>query len=267
MMFKGKFSISFTVLFILTIFSASTYADHAWGPYHWERSSNPIVLDLGDNVDSSWDGHLIDASEDWNVSTVIKNKIVEGSTSPRRCKTQNGNVQVCNMAYGYNGWLGVAGISITGDHITAGYVKLNDSYFNTATYDTPAWRQMVTCQEIGHTFGMGHQDENFNNGNLDTCMDYTSNPESNQHPNQHDYELLESIYSHLDADSGDGGDSGDTGCNPRSPKCNPAVVPAGWGRLVSKHGPQEVFELDLGNGNKIITHVTWTLEHADNHSH
>ena len=96
-------------------------------------------------------------------------------------------------------------------------------------------------------------------------MDYTSNPGDNQHPNQHDYDQLESIYAHLDvADSGDGGDSS---CNPRSPKCNPAAVPAGWGRLVSRHGPQEVFELDLGHGNKIITHVTWTMERADNHKH
>ena len=71
--------------------------------------------------------------------------------------------------------------------------------FNTPTYNTPAWRQMVTCQEIGHTFGLDHQDENFNNPNLGTCMDYTSNPSTNMHPNQHDYDQLVTIYSHLDS--------------------------------------------------------------------
>jgi hypothetical protein len=126
----------------------------------------------------------------------------------------------------------------------------------------------VACQEIGHTFGLGHQDENLDNTNLGSCMDYTSNPVSNEHPNQHDYDQLVRIYEHLDTvEDPPVDDGGSSGCNPRSPKCNPAAVPAGWGRLVSKHGPQEVFELDLGNGNKQITHVTWTLEHADNHSH
>lgn len=260
------YKIQISALFVLAIISTGIQAAHPWNTYHWERSSNPLQLDIGDNVTEIWDGHLLSTSTDWTVSTVIDTTVVAGSTSPRRCKAETGNVQVCNLTYGNNGWLGIAGISIKGGHITSGYVKLNDTYFNTTTYDTPEWRQMVTCQEIGHTFGLGHQDESFNNANLDTCMDYTSNPESNQHPNQHDYDQLESIYAHLDAVPVDDG-SGDTGCNPRSPKCNPAAVPTGWGRLVSEHGPQEVFELDLGNGNKMITHVTWTLEHADNHKH
>jgi hypothetical protein len=43
--------------------------------------------------------------------------------------------------------------------------------------------------------------------------------------------------------------------------------PAQWGRLVSEHGPQEVYELDFGGGRKVITFVTWTLERAQNHQH
>lgn len=265
-MFKKGFIFQSSVLLATAIFSTVASADHAWANYHWERSSNPIHLDIGDNLTEIWSGHLLSASTDWNVSTVLDTTVVAGSTSPRRCKAQTGNVQVCNLEYGVNGWLGIAGISISGDHITAGYVKLNDTYFNTANYDTTEWRQMVTCQEVGHTFGLAHQDEAFDNANLDTCMDYTRDPSTNQHPNQHDYDQLETIYSHLDAASSGGG-SVDTGCNPKSPKCNPVVVPTGWGRLISAHGPQEVFELDLGNGNKQITHVTWTIENADNHRH
>ena len=38
--------------------------------------------------------------------------------------------------------------------------KLNDAYFGSGSiYDTPIWRASVTCQEIGHTFGLDHQDE------------------------------------------------------------------------------------------------------------
>jgi hypothetical protein len=50
------------------------------------------------------------------------------------------------------------------------------------TDDSPEWRQMVNCQEIRHTFGLEHQDEDFYNANLNTCMDYTTDPRSNQHP-------------------------------------------------------------------------------------
>ena len=259
------------------LLSTASMADHAWANYHWERSSNPFNLNLGDNVNSTWDVHLGLASTDWNDSSILNTTVVPGSTSPRRCKAAAGNVEVCNLAYGNNGWLGIAGISVSGDHITSGYVKVNDTYFNNAPYSTLAWRQLVMCQEVGHVFGLGHQDENFNNGNLGTCMDYTNDPYSNQHPNSHDYEQLETIYTHLDSSSGGGGGDGG-GCNPRSPKCNPATAenilsniemngPAQWGRLVSGHGPQEVYELDFGGGRKVITFVTWTLERARNHKH
>ena len=61
-------------------------------------------------------------------------------------------------------------------HITQAITKLNDTYFNTAAYNTPAWRRLVTCQEIAHNFGLDHQDEAFDNPNLGLCMDYTSDP-------------------------------------------------------------------------------------------
>ncbi len=263
---------------VLAVMSVSAYADHSWSTYHWERESNPLLLDLGDNVSSTWDGHLNAASYDWNMSTVLSTTVVAGSTKPRQCRAQTGNVQVCNLRYGNNGWLGVAGISISGGHITAGYVKLNDTYFDTGSYNTPEWRQMVMCQEIGHTFGLGHQDEIFDNANLGTCMDYTNSPGSNKMPNRHDYDLLEDIYAHSDGGGGGGGGGGGN-CNPRSPKCNNGVSaadvlagiqsngPAHWGRLISAHGPTEVYEIDLGRGHKILTHVTWTLERANDHEH
>jgi hypothetical protein len=150
---------------------------------------------------------------------------VAGSVSPKTCKATAGRVEVCNSTYGNNGWLGIASISVTGGtHITQGTVKLNDTYFNTAQYNTPAWRNLVTCQEVGHTFGLDHQDENFNNANLGTCMDYTNDPSTNQHPNQHDYDELVTIYSHVDSTSTVG--SAPAGASVgNSPEC--------WGTLVS----------------------------------
>ncbi len=247
-------------------------AGHSWGNYHWERSSNPVSLGLGDNVDATWDGWLVEANADWNASSVLDLSIVSGKARGN-CGARNGRIEVCNDTYGNTGWLGVAQIWADGDHITRAVAKMNDTYHNSPPYNTDGWRDMVMCQEVGHVFGLGHQDENFNNGNLGTCMDYTSDPEgppSNRAPNAHDYEQLETLYGHLDTDGG-------KGCNPRSPKCNAATpappafndmeLPnvAQWGRLmaVSRDGGQAIFVQDFGQGRRVITHVTWTLEFAE----
>jgi hypothetical protein len=238
---------------------STVMANHSWGGYHWARTSNPFTLKLGDNVNSTWDPYLVQASSDWSKSTVLDTTIVAGGTNPRNCKATSGRVEVCNSTYGNNGWLGVASISITGGtHITKGSVKMNDTYFNTATYNTPAWRQMVVCQEVGHTFGLDHQDENFSNPNLGTCMDYTSDPSTNQHPNQHDYDELQTIYAHLDS-------STTIGMSASSSFYAVDIdhtAPRTWGRLVrqSNGGRTEVYELELGAGAKTVTFVVWALE-------
>lgn len=162
-----------------------------------------------------------------------------------------GKDRICNAAYGNNGWLGLAQVWAYSDgHIAQGIVKLNDTYFNTSTYNTPAWRNLVMCQEVGHTLGLGHTDENFFNVNDEgTCMDYTSAPAggvvngfdyglSNEHPNTHDYNmLLDAImYGHTDStntttSSIDGGGKG-----------RPLTVgqdtdlddPSAWGKAVKK---------------------------------
>ncbi|MGC4939945.1 hypothetical protein [Kribbella sp. DT2] len=68
--------------------------------------------------------------------------------------------------YGNNGWAGLASINLSGSgHISTGSVKLNDTYESGAP---TAERQGVMCQEVGHTYGLDHQDTNFNNPNLGT---------------------------------------------------------------------------------------------------
>jgi hypothetical protein len=236
------------------VFPSAAQANHSWGGYHWARTANPFTLQLGDNVGSQWDSALRGASTDWSKSTVLDTTVVAGSTNPRNCKAVTGRVEVCNSTYGNNGWLGIAGISITGGtHITKGYVKLNDTYFNTPQYNTAAWRNLVTCQEVGHTFGLDHQDENFNNANLGTCMDYTNDPSTNQHPNQHDYDELVIIYSHLDSTSTVGAAAAASGPSAAGDS------PASWGQLVrgSRAHGHSIYVRDLGRGEAFVTFVTW----------
>lgn len=256
----------------VAILSVSTFAtivsaSHSWGGYHWARTVNPFSLKLGDNVSSAWDARLVATSADWSISFVLDTGIVPGQSNVKRCSPTNGRVEVCNKTYGKNGWLGIASIWASGSHITQGTVKLNDTYFNTAKYNTTAWRQLVMCQEVGHTFGLDHQDEIFTNTNLGTCMDYTNDPDgtlsgqlSNEHPNAHDYDMLDTIYAHLDSITTLLSKiSGISGTAPvRIPDID-TENPSEWGKVVrkSRDGKSSLHERDFGNGQKVFTFVIW----------
>jgi hypothetical protein len=160
----------------LIVMSVSAHADHSWGDYHWARATSPFDLTIINSTTSDWDGYVSRAAADWSISSELN--MVEdetGSTNSRvrrQCKGGSGTVRICNLAYGQTGWLGIAGISIySNGHITTGYTKLNDSYFVMAYYNHDNWKQSVTCQELGHNVGLGHQDETFNNTSLFSCMD------------------------------------------------------------------------------------------------
>ena len=106
-----------------------------------------------------------------------------------------------------------------------GTTKLNDTYFNQAQYNTPAWRAFVACPEWPRQ--VDHQDEAFGPPNLGTCMDYTNDPDgggacspSNEHPNAHDYAMLNTIYNHDDGFDVDGFDQ--------------LRHPCGWTRAASR---------------------------------
>lgn len=258
------------VAFVLSFgFTGSAEANHAWGEYHWARTANPFTLGLGKNLTASWESYLNQTSADWTLSSVLDTTIVSGNTNnkkgratPKNCVPTSGRAEVCNAKYGSTGWLGIASIWASGTHITAGTVKLNDSYFTLSTYNTSAWKNLVMCQEVGHIFGLAHQDENFSNSNLNTCMDYTNAPESNQHPNAHDYEMLEAIYAHLD------GSTTVAASSPSLALQGDSNDPHDWGREIhrSEDGRASVFEQDLGGGNRILRHVFWAESRMHHHA-
>ena len=274
--------IALSVLALLLV-PLTAGATNAWSKYHWERTETdaageplPLALTFGDNVWTRWDDHLDAANTDWNASAVLSNTVVGGAaTNPTTtCTPATGKVEVCAQNYGENGWLGVAGIWVTrgkDKHITRGYVKLNDFYFDLPQYGTADWRQLVTCQEVGHIFGLAHQDESFDNANVGTCMDYTSAPVKddidNTQPNQHDFDQLLTIYDghHVSDGGGDDGDGGNGGGPPpgrgrgNGNGNGTGADHSEFGRAIhtDPDGRPDVFELDLPNGEKLITHVTW----------
>ncbi len=184
-------------------FPTPSQATHSWNGYHWARKANPFTIKVGDNVSSAWDSYLRTAASDWSANTngnPLNATVVAGNTGAhKQCKPTVGRVEVCAAAYGNNGWLGLASIWLTSNgHITKGVAKMNDTYYRLAKYNTPIWRGVVMCQEIGHTWGLDHQDES--GADFHTCMDYADNPDAdNTHPNGHDYTELAIIYTHLDS--------------------------------------------------------------------
>ncbi len=129
-----------TVALGAMLITAASYASHSWSNYHWARTTNSFDLTIVNSTTSDWDSYVSQSVGDWSSSSKLN--MVEdtsGDTSNktrRRCAGPNGQVRICNLAYGQTGWLGIAGISIDTDgHITTGYTKLNDTYFNQAYYN------------------------------------------------------------------------------------------------------------------------------------
>lgn len=179
-------------------FAPPCLASHSWNDYHWGRTSVPFTLQLLNNTTTSgWSGILSLVSADWSASTVLHTSIMNG-TGGNSCKPKAGTIQVCNRKYGFNGWLGLAQIWVSGNHITQATAKVNDSYFNSTAYNNDSAKRHVLCQEIGHAFGLGHQ--SFPGSR--SCMDDVNGlfDPAYAGPNAHDYEELAAIYgSHNDA--------------------------------------------------------------------
>jgi hypothetical protein len=220
-------------------------ASHSWSNYHWARTANPFTLKIIDANSSAWDPYLDQAIADWDKSTVLT-LVKETGAVERQCKAVTGKVKSCNGTYGQNGWLGLASIQISGSHITSGTSKMNDTYFNMAQYNNPTKKQHVMCQEIGHDFGLAHQDES--GADFNTCMDY-SNALDNPSPNQHDYDQLQSIYAHLDPTT-----TVAASTMAESSTARPVKVDR-----VDRISTSTITE-EFADRSVRVTHVTWALE-------
>ncbi len=255
---------------VLAASAIPAHADNTWSIYHWARTISPFDLITVDSMTSEWQTAFDGSVTEWSVSSVLNLADVQGDESKkfrRRCKPKDGQIVACNLSYGNNGWLGLAGINIDSfGHITKGYSKMNDYYSSYWEGPQGEWRRNhVVCQELGHLLGLGHT--SVDGSSQDTCMDY-SNSSTSQWPNGHDYYTLEYIiYSHLDTyDTYDTGGSVDEGgggtepCNaPPGKGCNKfgfdrdTSPPMGVPVKVGRH--YEIWVASDGKGGYWIHHI------------
>lgn len=266
---------------LVAMMAAPGMASHSWASYHWERAgTNEVTVPVVDFTTGEWasSNRAQIAVNDWNFSDYIESPYRKGTGSNTACPIVSGEIHVCNDNYGNTGWLGIASISATRGrtkHIIGGVTKLNDYFYDDpdSGYDNDIWRQLVMCQEIGHDYGLGHQNEDFSTNLTDSCMEYTSTPTAiDMTPDAHDWEQLAVIYAHSHSGDDSGGPGGGRGNGGGKGKKlgQSGTGPADWGRAIGfdAQGRPNRYVRSM-NSYDIITHVTWAIGEGtgDGHHH
>ncbi len=243
-----RFTCTLLVVGLWALTAAPAMAGHSWGGYHWGVESTPFALQLDNNLTTpSWQAMGANSSQDWSNPdlSVLRTTLSAPKTDNKRCKASAGRVEVCNGKYGNTGWLGLAQIWLSGTHITQGTAKMNDTYLLSGYSLTN--RQHVLCQEVGHTFGLGHVSEDGFDHN--TCMDYAKALD-NPDPNGHDFEQLGLIYNHSD------------GSTTVASSASSTSSASSMGSAQMRRVKDDLFVQDFGGGRKIYTFVFWADRRA-----
>lgn len=126
-----------------------------------------------------------------------------------KCPLYAGQITVCDGNYGRTGWGGLAQVGWDGSgHTYYARAIQNNYYYVGSSAATVAYRQLVICQEIGHTLGLGHINVSYTTPNVGSCMDYTNDPDggrggvsqtdpNNMHPYAHDYAVINARHTHI----------------------------------------------------------------------
>ena len=260
---------------LVAMSTSPALANHAWNDYHWATRGTAFTLSLGNNLTTTeWQNDLATVSSQWSsaplAERVLSTSVVVGNDIGRqkRCRPTSGRVEVCNASYGRTGWLGVATIWITsGSHIVQGTVKVNDYYLGPGAsyaYNNTYEREHVMCQEVGHTFGLDHQDTS--GASFGTCMDYYHSTNSTSTtPNAGDYDELLCIYDPADAGRTLTSGSGSTGhsCTGTGHLDSSTTIGAALGHGAAAAIPwwanpsESVYVEHLANGQTQVTYITW----------
>jgi len=232
----------------------------------WSHSRSGLTLDVHNALTSDWYPYFNQAMDAWanghSPTSLVLNLIQD--SPDQSCTPISDALVVCNANFGETGWKGINEVAVNGlNRIVQSVAKMNEFYLSGAPDGD---KQYTMCHETGHGWGLGHQDEDFNNKDLGSCMDYVLDPENNQNPNDFDYKVLNETYGivrgrkrnryrrklHLRSN----------GKSQIKAKPNPIFNISftdeshrhKW-RLLRRMRGMETHELDLGGGNRIRAHL------------
>lgn len=184
---------------------------HTWDDYIWKKTSNHLIITIGDCSDTSsinWSNMLVDVVDNWNnvpenqdgtgeiYSPANASMLLTSCDSAPMIKFYNANSNSdCSFddetdCYGNNNILGINYIWTDNDNIILkSEAFINEYYLD--NYSENQWNH-VLCHEIGHGWPLGHQSESGDDTN--SCMDYSYKLD-NKYPNKHDVEVIDYLYS------------------------------------------------------------------------
>jgi hypothetical protein len=182
------------VLLGLAALPGVAVAGHAWlvngRAVHWASTTNPVQIDLGDNLDDPvWDSQRYIPAWVWSIGVVGSGQL--GLSPYMRADTRAGGlasneVEMHDGFYGRNGWVGQATLNSIDSqgHIRDATIQLNQSYSL-----SDSQKQATINHEVGHTLGLAHQ--------AGTVMCPVLCGIVN--PVQHDFETVTFINAHTDS--------------------------------------------------------------------
>lgn len=180
LMSRARLALSFIALFAFTFGAGVLSAAHRWGC--WKYADHIIYWyngGTGEYYDIYNEEALTDADSWHNYTNIDLVPVGSPGTTD--------HINAYNGYYGYTGWLGIAEIvGSSGCIVQNGRARLNQTYLDDGSY-TRTNKSHVACQEVGHLFGLHHN----NNSNASCMNDWIL---SAPQPDAHDRELINSIY-------------------------------------------------------------------------
>ena len=158
----------------------------------WNNRNSGLTIQILNALNDQWDSYFELAVQDWDTGTPDALTIMtEKVAVDNLCEPVQGKLKVCNGDYGETKWRGINQVLLANGFIISSVAKLNEYYLASAD---ESQRQYTMCHEMGHGFGLPHTDEDFYNPDLGNCMDYTTHPDVNKHPDDTNYAFLVELY-------------------------------------------------------------------------